>query len=199
MASESPRVEDPSDDEDFNHHGPWGLRIVVGVAIVALGAYFLLQPSGEDGGTTQTLPAFDLPLLAGDGSFSSADMQGKPMVINFWASWCGPCREETPLLQRTWEKYENRGLVILGVNVQDTPDGARDFVKEFDMSYPVVVDEDQRLYDQLVEFEGLPQTFFVDETGRFLDRGEVEGGSLVLGSIDEAELEAQIQVLLEGS
>ena len=46
-------------------------------------------------------------------------------MINFWASWCGPCREETPLLQETWEKYEDEGIVILGVNVQDTPDRRR--------------------------------------------------------------------------
>jgi hypothetical protein len=62
-----------------------------------------------------------------------------------------------------------------------------------------VVDEGQKLFKDIARADGLPQTFFVDETGAFLDRGDVEGGSLVLGAIDEDELESQIQALLEGS
>jgi hypothetical protein len=88
--------------------------------------------------------------------------------------------------------------VILGVNVQDAPDSAREFMEEFDVTYPVVVDEGQKLFKDVAQADGLPQTFFVDETGAFLDRGDVEGGSLVLGSIEEEELETQIQALLEG-
>ena len=195
MASDPPHLEDPSGNEGYKDRGPWMLRIVVGLAVVVVGGFFLLRSNDKE--AAQTLPAFDLPLLMGDGTFSTADLQGKPVVVNFWASWCGPCREETPLLQETWEKYEEQGLVILGVNVQDVPDSARDFMEEFGVTYPVVVDEDQDLFKEIAPADGLPQTFFVDGTGRFLDRGDVEGGSLVLGSIDENELEAQITALLE--
>jgi thiol-disulfide isomerase/thioredoxin len=197
MASESPHLEDPSGGEGYKDRGPWVLRIVVSIVVVVAGGYLLLRPDSDKG--AEKLPDFDLPLLMGEGSFSTADLQGKPVVINFWASWCGPCREETPLLQKTWERYEGQGLVILGVNVQDAPDSARDFMEEFDVTYPVVVDEGQKLFKDIARADGLPQTFFVDETGAFLDRGDVEGGSLVLGAIDEDELESQIQALLEGS
>ena len=199
MASEPPEIEERTEGGSFKERGPWILRIVVGVVVVALGAFLLLRPSDESNEqASQTLPEFDLPLLSGDGSFSTGDLQGKPVVINFWASWCGPCREETPLLQETWEKYQNEDIVILGVNVKDTTDGARDFMEEFDVSYPVVVDEDQELFDAIAPVDGLPQTFFVDGSGNFLEGEEgADAGSLVLGAIEEEELEAQIQALLE--
>src|SRR5690349_8046709 len=117
MASGSPNEEDLP-QEGYKDRGPWLLRIVIGVAVVALGAFFLLRPA-DDTSDAQTLPEFDLPLLTEDGTLSSADLQGKPVVINFWASWCGPCRQETPLLQETYEKYKDDGLVIVGVNVMD--------------------------------------------------------------------------------
>jgi cytochrome c biogenesis protein CcmG/thiol:disulfide interchange protein DsbE len=200
MALEPPDIEDPVDAEDFKGQGPWLLRIIVGLAVVGLGTFFLLQPADEEGESAgRRLPEFDLPLLSGDGRFSTADLQGKPVVINFWASWCGPCREETPLLQETWEKYEDEGLVIIGVNVKDTTEGARDFMKEFDVDYPVVMDEDQELFDEIAPVDGLPQTFFVDGSGHFLDDDGADSGSLVLGAIEEEELEAQIRALLEGT
>jgi thiol-disulfide isomerase/thioredoxin len=194
MGSGAPTDEDHS-PEEFKERGPWLLRIVIGVAVVVLGATLLLRPS-DDGAEADALPGFELPLLSGEGNLSSDDIQGKPVIINFWASWCGPCRQETPLLQRTYEKYEDQGLVILGVNVKDSHDNATAFMDEFQVSYPVVVDEDRELYDALVPIDGLPQTFFVDEEGNFLEHEEADGGSLILGAIDEDELEAQIQALL---
>jgi cytochrome c biogenesis protein CcmG/thiol:disulfide interchange protein DsbE len=201
MASETPNLEDPSAGDGYKGRGPWILRILVGLVVVAVGAYLLLRPANEDGrASARKLPNFELPLLTGGGTLSNADLQGKPVVINFWASWCGPCRQETPLLQEKWEKYEAEGILILGVDVKDTEQGARDFVEEFGVTYPVVVDREQTLFNEIAPVDGLPQTFFVDETGRFLERADgSDSGSLVLGAIEEAELEAQIQKLLEGA
>ena len=195
MASPETPTDEGLSPEEYRSRGPWLLRILVGAAVVVIGASLLLRPS-DDGAEAEALPEFELPLLSGEGSLSSDDIQGKPVVINFWASWCGPCREETPLLQRTFEKYEDQGLVILGVNVRDSHDNATAFMDEFQVSYPVVVDEDRELYDELVPIDGLPQTFFVTEDGRFLEHEEAEGGSLILGGLDEEELETQIQALL---
>jgi cytochrome c biogenesis protein CcmG, thiol:disulfide interchange protein DsbE len=192
---QGPPTDEDLSQEEYSERGPWFLRIVIGMVVVVLGAALLLRPS-DDGAGTESLPEFDLPLLSDDGNFSSADIQGKPVVINFWASWCGPCREETPLLQETYEKYQDEGLIILGVNVKDRPEDALDFIDEFQVTYPVVVDEDLELHDQVVPVEGLPQTFFVDENGDFLDHEDAEGGSLILGGIEEEELERQIQALL---
>ena len=196
MASETPTGVTPPDD-DYKERGPWILRMGIGLAVVVVGGFFLLRPAADEGVEAEVLPAFDLPFLMEEGSFTNEDLQGKPVVINFWASWCGPCREETPLLQETWEKYKD-DLVILGVNLRDAPDNAKAFAQEFDVTYPLVVDEDQSLYKQIAPIDGLPQTFFVDAEGRFLEQEEAsDEGSLVLGAIEEEELEAQIQALLE--
>ena len=198
MDPETPTGETPS-GEEYRERGPWLLRIGIGLAVVLVGGFLLLRPADDQGADAGSLPAFDMPFLLEEGNFTNADLQGKPVVINFWASWCGPCREETPLLQETWEKYKD-DIVVLGVNVQDAPDNARAFVDEFDMTYPLVVDEDQVLYKEIAAFDGLPQTFFVDAEGRFLKQEDTsEDGSLVLGAIDEEELEAQIQALLESN
>jgi thiol-disulfide isomerase/thioredoxin len=195
MASEPPTGETPPDD-DYKERAPWALRMGIGLAVVVIGGFFLLRPAADEGAEADSLPAFDLPFLTEEGSFTNADLQGKPVVINFWASWCGPCREETPLLQRTWEKYQD-DLVILGVNLRDAPDNAKAFAEEFGVTYPLVVDEDQALYEQIAPIDGLPQTFFVDAEGRFLKQEETsDDGSLVLGAIEEEELEAQIEALL---
>ncbi|MGH2755581.1 MAG: TlpA family protein disulfide reductase [Actinomycetota bacterium] len=203
MASEPPEDLATADDPPpaggtFRDRGPWILRAAIGLVAVAVGAFLLLQPAAdEEGDRPRSLPDFELPLLGGSGTLSSADLSGEPIVINFWASWCGPCREETPLLQDMWERYESEGIVILGVDVKDAPASAEDFVEEFGVTYPVVVDEDQRLFKAIAPVDGLPQTFFVDAEGNFLAPAEgAEEGALVLGAIDEDELEAKIRQLL---
>ena len=198
MVDEQPEDGVP-EPEPYTDRGRWVLRIIVGVAIVALGAFLLLRPAEDEAeNKTSTLPAFKLPRLAAAGDLSNEDLVGHPVVINFWASWCTPCRQEAPLLERTWKKYEDQGLIVLGVDVQDTPDNAENFVREFDLTYPLIVDEDRSLFREVAAAQGLPQTFFVDEEGNFLESGDSDEGSLILGAIDEEELEAKIQSLLGG-
>ena len=80
------------------------------------------------------------------------------MVINFWASWCPPCREETPLLERTWRSYKYQDVLFVGVNIQDTEEDARVYLEEFDITYPNGLDRHGKV---TVDYGiiGLPVTF----------------------------------------
>jgi cytochrome c biogenesis protein CcmG, thiol:disulfide interchange protein DsbE len=144
-------------------------------------------------------PAFELPRLEG-GSLSSSELEGRPVVINFWASWCTPCREEAPLLERTWHEYKDDGVVIVGINIRDSITEARKFVDEFGITYPIVRDESGEL-ERDFGVTGLPETFFIDHEWRFIrsvSGSEVGArqGIVVLGAISEEQLVTNIEILL---
>ena len=174
-------------------------RLIASTVIVialATNAYLALRPAEEP-----PVPDFDLPTLDG-GRLSSAELHGSPVVLNFFASWCAPCREEAPLLERTWQAYKERGVRFVGVDIRDTPSDARRFVREFELTYPIVRDEDQTLARAL-DVYGLPQTFFVDRRWRLstvAEGGKVgkgRAGVVQLGAISRTELHTQIERLLQ--
>ena len=177
--------------------------LVLGLVVVAAASllFFVLQPVDEDEEPAR-LPAFELPLLEGKGTLSSDDLRGKPAVLNFFASWCLPCREEAPLFERTYKEYKQEGVQFVGVATTDTEERARAFVEEFGITYPVVADLDHTLFDDL-DLIGLPQTIFVSPdlevatTGRGDRLEDNEGLPPTLGAISSEELHAQIEVLLE--
>lgn len=175
--------------------------VVVPALFVGLVGYGLFSTAPPNSLVGSEVPEFSLPLLGGDGTLSSAELAGRPVVINFWASWCEPCREEAGDLQAAWEKYRDQGVLILGVNVQDSEKDAEAFVDEFDLTFPIVRDKDLVLYNEL-GVRGLPETFFADQ-GVFIGVGSGEeigqsGPTKTLGAIDPAVLESQIQLMLEG-
>ena len=106
------------------------------------------------------------------GTLRLSDLQGSPVLINFWASWCPPCRDEIPELVRAYERYQGEGLVIVGVNLQE-PDGTvREFAREFGMTFPIGIDRDGEVGDAWRlggPVEGIPTSYFVDETGVIRD------------------------------
>lgn len=175
------------------------LALVALAASVAL-ARAVVTPADEPGPPGK-LPQFDLPLLKGEGTLSSNTLKGSPVVINFWASWCLPCREEAPLLERAWRAHRDDGLMVIGVNARDSAADARSFVREFDITYPVVVDEDLELMHQMSDIEGWPQTFFVERDGdlsRVPARGNLgrDGATVDIGALDPATLRRRIAALL---
>jgi thiol-disulfide isomerase/thioredoxin len=110
---------------------------------------------------------FSLPSLDENKRIELKAYKGKPIVINFWASWCGPCREEMPFLERTWKEYKDTGVIFLGINVLDEEKSAKDFINVFKISYTNLKDSSGEVANSY-GVVGLPVTFFIDKEGRIV-------------------------------
>lgn len=120
-------------------------------------------------------PDFTLSRLdAAGGDLALSSLEGKPIVVNFWASWCIPCKDEAPELQKTFEKYGSQGLVVLGIDAQDFRQDARRFMKRFGLTYPIVYDGSGSTLGKW-GVTGFPETFFVDRRGRLVGE-RIQGG-----------------------
>jgi cytochrome c biogenesis protein CcmG/thiol:disulfide interchange protein DsbE len=120
-------------------------------------------------------PPFELSRLdPADGKLALADLKGKPVIVNFWASWCIPCKEEAPALQQTYEKYKAQGLTVVGIDAQDFRQDAKRFAKRFGVTYPVVYDGSGSTLGKW-GVTGFPETFFVDRSGRLVGE-RIQGG-----------------------
>lgn len=136
---------------------------VLAAVVVAVLAVALLRPSRTPQSPLVGKPAPDFTLVTLDGQpFQLQDHLGQPLVVNFWASWCVPCREEAPMLGEFARDAQN--LTMVGVVFQDQPDAARAFVREFAEPYPSVVDRQSRV---AIDYgvAGIPETFFIDASG----------------------------------
>lgn len=123
-------------------------------------------PAGDPGPTLgRPAPAYGAVTLAGD-SLSLGDLRGRVVLLNFWATWCAPCRHETPFLQQLYEERSPGGLEIVGVSMdtRDADDDVADFVREYGVTYPILVDPQMRGMD-VYRVLGLPATFLVDRDG----------------------------------
>lgn len=168
--------------------------VVVGVlaltALLAQGLTNRSSPTGRSGATRihKPAPPINIPLYNG-GGISPERYAGKPLVVNFWASWCGPCRQEAPLFERLWREYGERGVVFLGVNIQDAHADARAYLSEFGITYPNGYDEGGRIS---VDYGviGIPVTFFINREG-VVERRWV-------GAVREAKLRLWIDELARG-
>jgi cytochrome c biogenesis protein CcmG, thiol:disulfide interchange protein DsbE len=193
---------------------PWGRWTAVAVAalFLALLVYGLASKGPDDlidsnlaKGRAPRAPAFTLEVLErgqlpprvartlvpamADGRVSVEELRGVPVVLNLWASWCTPCREESPRLRRGWERLGPRGVAFLGLNIQDLRGDARDFSREFGLTYPSVRDARRGVADRYGA-TGIPETFFVDARGRVVAH--------VIGVVSEAQLAAGVQAALTG-
>ena len=178
--------------------GPVPIAVIgVLVGLVALLAYGLAQQepdrSVDDAlavGEREPAPELELPWLSRAGTGSLADYRGKVVVLNFWASWCKPCKDESPLLQRWHERIERQGGTVLGVDMLDVTSHAEDFIEEYGLTYPMLKDK---------QAEGLeafgvaqyPETFLIDRQGRI--------AAAERGPVDQEWMEANVAPLLEGA
>ena len=137
---------------------------------------------------TGTAPDFQLA-SAGGKDVSLAQYRGQVVMINFWATWCGPCRSEMPVLEQLNRKYKPLGFTLLGVNVEPDSAGAVDWLKATPVTFPILFDTDSKV-SKLYAVAGMPSTVILDRKGtvRYLHRGYKPG--------DENEYLDQIRALV---
>jgi cytochrome c biogenesis protein CcmG, thiol:disulfide interchange protein DsbE len=178
----STRSSEPS-DRPPRRRG-W-LFILAGVLIVGLVAGVLVAVLGdgsESGGTTRpgsvtgaggevgsSAPDFQLPALDGRGDVRLADYRGRPVIVNFWASWCNPCRQEFPLLKDAIRDHRAERLAVIGVTYQDIASDSRAFVKQRRATWPQGVDDGGAVADAF-GVRAIPQSFFVRADGTIAAR-----------------------------
>jgi cytochrome c biogenesis protein CcmG, thiol:disulfide interchange protein DsbE len=128
-------------------------------------------------------PDFSLQTFDGK-TVHLADFRGQTVVLNFWASWCGPCKDEEPTLVALSKRYDPAKVTFLGVNMQDTHADALGFLNQYHVSYPVVVDPDGNVYINY-GVVGVPETYIVDPGGRIQQK--------IVGPVDETQLTASLE------
>ena len=166
------------------------LLVVVGLVIVlalALRTRYATQP------TSGAAPDFTLAVYSGyDGGLGKpqvrlADLRGQVVFINFWASWCVPCREEQPVLEKLWKQYRNKGVVFLGIDYVDTEPAALAYLAEFQVTYPNGPDLGTKISPKY-HIQGVPESFLVDRQGNIV--------WFKIAPISEAELSAELDKAL---
>ena len=178
------------------------VRPVAGIAVVALGVVALIglliygvKATGpghtlDDAiarGERPAAPAVVLPELEGGSTAALGDYRGRVVVLNYWASWCTPCRQESPLLERWHERISARGGTVLGVDSLDVTADARAFIRRFRLTYPMLRDRDGDTQKRF-GVTGYPETLVVDRRGRI--------AALRRGPVDDEFMRAEVVPLL---
>ena len=159
--------------------------VLTGIVVIVVVAAFYLK--GNHPQERRLAPDFTLPQLGGQGLRLSS-YRGKVVLLDFWATWCDPCREETPHLVEMQQKYGDQGLQIIGVSMDDAPEPAHGFYQQFHMNYPVVMGNANtgELYGGIL---GLPIAFLITRDGRIYSKK--------IGATDMTALEREIKNLLQ--
>ena len=120
-------------------------------------------------------PDFTLRSVAG-ANLRLAEQRGQVVLVNFWATWCGPCRQEMPHLNRLYDKYRSAGFVLLGVNIDDDPRAAADLAAKLGLHFPVLLDTDKKV-SRVYDMSAMPATLLIDRDGRVrhIHRGYRDG------------------------
>jgi cytochrome c biogenesis protein CcmG/thiol:disulfide interchange protein DsbE len=124
-----------------------------------------------------------------DGKLALDELRGTPVVLNFWASWCDPCQEEAPRLNRGWERWGKDGVLFIGLDMQDIRSDARDFLREFGVTYPTIRDPGKHV-SRRYGATGIPETYFISAGGRVVGH--------VVGVVSAEQLEAGIAAARAG-
>jgi cytochrome c biogenesis protein CcmG/thiol:disulfide interchange protein DsbE len=166
------------------------LAFLAVLAVVGLLGFGLLSKGATRIAVGEPVPDRELPVLGGSGQGSIADYRGRWVLVNLWASWCTPCRQEAPELERFWRRYRGRGVTVLGIDVQDNSDDALAFLREYRTGYPQlrsVGDERSAAFGST----GVPENFLVDPRGRL--------ALIWRGPVDRRFLAQRVVPIVEGS
>jgi thiol-disulfide isomerase/thioredoxin len=156
--------------------------------VITVKSYFVSSggPAGPAAGGPAMLtgaPAASYSVKTLDGKSDALDRyRGRVVLVNLWASWCAPCRSETPALEQLYEQNRGRGLVVLGIDQGESPEAAGAFAKEMKLTYPILLDQDQR-YGRAYAAVGMPTSLVVDPGGHIV-RGI--DGELTLAQMRDA-------------
>lgn len=155
------------------------------IALSALFGLAILPRLAPGGGALRGKPAPDvaMPVVAnGDAGarMKISELKGHPVVLDFWASWCGPCAAQAPILDRLARRYASKGVVVLGINVDDPPEVAKLYAVKKGLSYPIVMD-DRKQASALYDVEKLPSLVVIDREGKVV--------AFMSGVVDEASLD----------
>ncbi len=144
-------------------------------------------PSPKEGFTA---PDFTLDLLGG-GEVTLSELRGNPVVLNIWATWCGPCREEMPAIEKVYRSYKELGLTVIGLNLtsQDSEQAVSDFVQELELTFPIALDRDGSVGNRY-QLMGLPTTYFIDNQG-------VIQSVVVGGPMSETLIQSKVETLFQ--
>lgn len=176
---------------------PFVIAALIGVtALLGLLVYGLSHNSPDRGieqslakGERRAAPGFELPRLAGRGTTELSDYRGKVVVLNFWGSWCDPCRAESPLLERWHRRIARRGKgTLVGVDVLDNTPDAKAFIRRYGLTYPQLKDPEDGLRPKY-GVAGVPETVVIDARGRI--------AAIKRGPVDEAFMRQKVAPLVE--
>lgn len=162
--------------------------IVLLLGIVAIAVVFGLQliRQNQTQPTGGPAPDFTITTFEGD-TLKLSDLRGRIVVLNFWASWCAPCRAEAPALQSVWEQYQDDGVVLLGVAYADNGPKSLEYIAEFDITYPNAPDLGTRI-SETYNIQGVPETFIIDRDGNV--------AQFIYAGITEAQLSSILDDML---
>jgi cytochrome c biogenesis protein CcmG/thiol:disulfide interchange protein DsbE len=164
------------------------LAFLAVLAVVGLLAFGLVNKGSAKIAVGEPVPDRALPALPGPGNDSIAEYRGKWVLVNLWASWCVPCREEAPVLQWFYERNRERGTTVVGINVQDNEGDAVSFLREHPTSYPQLRSVGDERSDAFGS-TGVPENFLVDPRGRL--------ALIWRGPVDDQFLEERVAPLIE--
>ncbi len=167
---------------------PTYFQIIAVVIVLAFVALFAASLQLSAAGQLQSGKAPDFTFTQFDGTqFRLSDLRGKVVVLNIWASWCEPCKDEALILENGWRTYKDQGVVFLGADYVDTEPQAQAFIKQFSITYPNGPDLGSNIYRSF-RARGVPETYFIDQQGNVT--------RLVVGPVNEATLKATLDELL---
>ena len=171
-----------------------GVAVGLVVLLFALLVWSLATDEGGDlaaaaaRGEKPRAPDFTLERLDEDGELTLSSLEGNGVVLNVWASWCIPCKEEAPFLEQVWRENRERGLVVVGLDAKDFRRDARAFMRRFDLTFPIVFDGPGDTLDGY-GVTGFPETFVLDREGRVID--------VFVGGVNSDEDRAELRDAVE--